>query len=341
MPRPNDERPNLGLGSVWHSLEADAASSGLLVRRLASTPDRDVFIFWEGGSHGRRGLSISAPGALINVAARLPEVHGLDMTVSAPTPGSVELRIAEASGTVSSVFETLIEDVVRTLSEDVATDALVGVCRRLDLWKHFFAVSNTGLSLNQQAGLFAELTVLIDVMCPTVGEEQAARAWYGPEGALQDFADDHIGIEVKSVSSTGPANVTIANERQLDGRLVGELLLAVYKVDIRESGNGLTLPKMIEAVRAHLAGNEYALALFEAKLIRSGYSDVHWAKYVHRMTVRSTLWFRVSGSFPRITEQELPNGVSHVSYQVNVESCQGWALEPELVIETIRRAFER
>lgn len=340
MAMPNSREERLGLDFLWSSLEAEADYPGLLTRRLTSAPDRDVFVYWEGGKHGRRGLSISAAGALENVAARLPDVYGLDTTASVPASDRVELRIAESRGAVSSVFETLIEDVVKTLPTGVGGDPFAAVCRRLDLWKHFFAVSRNGLSLNQQAGLFAELTVLIDVMCPAVGEESAAHAWYGPEGALQDFADDRLGVEVKSVSSTGPAIVTIANERQLDERLVGELLLAVYKIDIRETGEGLTLPGKIEAVRAHLAGHESASGWFEAKLIRSGYSDANWAKYVHRMTVRSAAWFRVAGSFPRITEEELPPGVSHVSYKVNVESCQDWALEPEAAIETIRRAHE-
>jgi hypothetical protein len=331
---------SLGLDLLWASLEAEADYPGLFARRLPSDSDRDVLVFWEGGKRGRRGLSISAAGALEEVAARLPDVYGLDTAVSVPAFGRVELRIAESRGAVSSVFETLIEDVLKTLSNDVARDALAAVCRRLDLWKNFFTVSRDGLSLNQQAGLFAELTVLIDVMCPAIGEDPAARAWHGPEGALQDFANDRLGIEVKSVSSTGPAIVTIANERQLDERLVGELLLAVHKIDIRETGEGLTLPKQIEAVRTHLAGYESASALFEAKLIRSGYSDAHWAKYVHRMYVRSMAWYRVAGSFPRITEQELPTGVSHVSYKVNVEACQDWTLEPEVAIETIRRAHD-
>jgi hypothetical protein len=340
MPVQSSYVGNLGLDRLWSSLEAEAEYPGFLTRRLASAPDRDVLVFWEGGKHGRRGLSIKAAGAVEYVAARLPDVYGLDTAVSASGPGRSELRIAESRGAVSSVFETLIEDVVRTLADDVSSEALAAVCRRLDLWKQFFTVSRDGLSLNQQAGLFAELTVLIDVMCAAVGEESAARAWYGPEGALQDFADDRLGVEVKSVSSTGPAMVTIANERQLDDGLVGELLLAVYKIDIREAGEGQTLPGKIEDVRAHLAGHESASALFEAKLIRSGYSDAHWAKYGHRMTVRSAAWFRVAGSFPRITEQELPAGVSHVSYKVNVESCQEWALDPEAAIETIRRAHE-
>lgn len=340
MPVRNSPEGSLRLDLLWSSLEAEADYPGLFTRRLTSAPDRDVFVFWEGGKQGRKGLSISAAGALEEVTARLPDVYGLDTGVSVPVPGRVELRIAESRGAVSSVFETLIEDVVKTLSADVAKDALVTVCRRLDLWKHFFAVGRNGLSLNQQAGLFAELTVLIDVMCPAIGEESAAHAWYGPAGALQDFADDRLGVEVKSVSSTGPAIVTIANERQLDERLVGELLLAVYKLDIRETGEGLTLPRKIEAVRNHLAGYESALAMFEAKLIRSGYSDAHRAKYVHRMTIRSAHWFRVAGSFPRITEHELPPGVSQVSYKVNVESCQEWALVPEMAIETIRRAHE-
>lgn len=340
MPVPNNPQGNLRLDLLWSALEAEAEYPGLLTRRLPSASDRDVFVFWEGGKQGRKGLSISAAGIRDEVTAHLPDVYGLDTAVSVPVPGRVELRIAESRGAVSSVFETLIEDVVKTLSADAAKDALVAVCRRLDLWKHFFAVSRNGLSLNQQAGLFAELTVLIDVMSPAIGEESAAHAWYGPAGALQDFADDRLGVEVKSVSSTGPAIVTIANERQLDDRLVGELLLAVYKLDIRETGEGMTLPGKIEAVRAHLAGHESASALFEAKLIRSGYSDAQRAKYIHRMTVRSVDWFRVAGSFPRITEQELPSGVSHVSYKVNVESCQEWAVPPEMAIETIRRAHE-
>lgn len=341
MPLPNSHAAGLGLDVLWSSLQADAEPSGVISRRLPSPPERDVFVFWEGGKNGRRGLSISAPGRLENIVARLPDVYGLDMTVSGHASGRVELRIAESKVGVTSVFEALIQDVVLALSQDVAADALAGVCRRLDLWKHFFAVSRSGLSLNQQAGLFAELNVFSEVMCTTVGEESAARSWYGPEGSLQDFADDRLGIEVKSVSSTGPAIVTIANERQLDDRFVGELLLAVHRVDVREAGDGLTLPKKIEAVRTLLTDNELASSLFEAKLIRSGYSDAHRPKYVHRMTIRSLAWFRVAGSFPRITEQELPIGVSHVSYKVNVDSCQEWAVDPELAIETIRGAYER
>lgn len=340
MPARSNPAGSLGLDLLWSSLEAEADYPGLFTRRLSSALDRDVFLFWEGGRHGRKGLSISAAGALEEIAARLPDVYGLDTAVSVPALGRVELRIAESQGAVSSVFETLIEDVVKTLSGAAGKDALVAVCRRLDLWKHFFTVSTNGLSLNQQAGLFAELTVLIDVMCPAIGEDSAAHAWYGPAGARQDFADDRMGVEVKSVSSTGPAIVTIANERQLDERLVGELLLAVYKLDIRETGEGSTLPSKIEAARNYLAGHESAGASFEAKLIRSGYSDAHRSKYIHRMTVRSANWFRVADEFPRLTEHKLPTGVSHVSYKVNVESCQEWALTHETAFEAIRRAHE-
>ena len=336
MPRRSDHE-DFKLDFLWSSLEAEAEYPGLLTRRLPSAPDHDVFLFWEGGKHGRKGLSVSAAGVLDDVAARLPDVFGLDTAVSITHSGWVELRIAESRGGAASVFETLVEDVLRTVGKIEGHHLLAAVCRRLDLWKDFFAVSRDGLSLNQQSGLFAELTVLVDAIRPAIGEEAAANAWYGPEKALQDFADDRIGIEVKSVSSTGPANVTIANERQLDERLVGELLLAVYKMDIREAGDGLTLPQKVQSVRDQFAGWESASAVFEAKLIRSGYSDAHTTKYQHRLTVRGSSWYRVTGSFPRLTEQHLPTGVSHVSYKVNTEACQEWALTAEEAVETIRR----
>ncbi|NQD88850.1 PD-(D/E)XK motif protein [Paenarthrobacter sp. CM16] len=326
--------------NVWQSLKDEFDSSGQFFRRLPSSADRDVFLFTDGGRDGRRGLSVGAAGNLDEVAARLPDVSGLTVTSSLTRSGRVDVRIEESGRTETVVFDALIDDVVRSVSEVRSGDVLMSVCRRLELWKQFFTGTASWLTPNQQAGLFAELTVFRDVMRPIVGWEAAARSWYGPERALQDFADERVAIEVKSVSPTGPALATIANERQLDDSAVGVLLLAVHKIDVRDTGNGASLPQLVAEMRSHLAGDEVASSLFEDRLIRAGYSDAHVSRYVQRMTVRNVSWYQVSGAFPRLLERDLPGGISHVSYKVNAESCQEWELTRRQVKEIIREAYQ-
>lgn len=330
---------DLDLNDAWKSLESSHSSHGEVRRRLPSPPGQDHFALISFASGQRRGLLFKAPGHLAEIQPLLPLVAGLDISLADVGAGNLELRVLESASEVTSVFKALARDVTGSVHELQAGELIRSVVRRLALWQGFFSVAHQGLSTQAQAGLVAELLTLRDYFIPYAGAERAAISWFGPERALQDFCDGRLAVEVKSTSSTGSRHVTITNERQLDLVQTETLLMVAYSLDVRGDGIGFRLPNLVAEVRDAMNGNEQARLILEARLIRSGYIDEHSARYTSTFEVRKKQWLEVRNDFPRITEADLPTGVSHVSYKIDLESCGPWVLFADDVLEVFRRTF--
>lgn len=328
------------LSTVWTALQHDSAKGQTVSRRIPSASDRDLFIYVTAGQPRRKGLHIKAAGVAGDLRAKLPEVRGLRLQVMEdPGTGKASILVEESATAVASLFESLVSDVLDATVTRPPGSFLADVCQRLSLWQDFFMTNSSTLTLNQQAGLVAEVDLLQEVLVPQIGIDNAARSWFGPERALQDFSDGRLSIEVKSTSATGPQTVSIANERQLQALPEALLLLACYRLDRRTTGPGLSLPTAVGALRALVEGNEAAERLIEAKLIRAGYSDKHAHHYETKFAVRSREWFRVENGFPRITENDLTSGITNVSYKLNLEACEPWKLTPEEANVIIRSEY--
>lgn len=327
------------LSEAWESLESKPSSDGEFRRRLPSPPDQDHFALINFTSGERRGLLFRAPGRLIEVQQILPDVLGLDISLAESDEGQLELRILESPAEVTSVFKALARDIVAAVDGVESRVLITSVARRLELWQGFFSVAQHGLSERAQAGLVAELLTLRDYFIPYAGAERAAVSWFGPERALQDFCDGELAVEVKSTSSTGSRHVTIANERQLDLIQTKSLLMATYSLDVRRDGIGFKLPGLVADVRSAMVDSEQGRLTLEARLIRSGYLDNHAPRYTSTFEVRRRQWLEIRDDFPRITETDLPNGVSQVSYKIDLEPCGPWVLSADEVLETFRRIY--
>lgn len=327
------------LDEAWKSLESNPSSGGEIRRRLSSPKGQDRFALVNSTFGKRRGMHFKAPGRLREVQPLLPSIVGLDITLADAGGGDLELRILESPSEVTSVFKTLARDITDAVFGVSSATLIRIVVRRLVLWQGFFSAARQGLSVTAQAGLVAELLTLRDYFIPYAGEERAADSWYGPERALQDFCDTKLAVEVKSTSSTGSRHVTIANERQLDKVQTQTFLMAAYSLDVRRDGIGFSLPTLVSDVRDAMKGNEHAKQTFEARLIRTGYIDEHSSRYTSTFEVRKRQWLDVREDFPRITESNLPQGISQVSYKVDLESCGPWVLTAGEVSEVFRRTY--
>ncbi|MDT0195707.1 PD-(D/E)XK motif protein [Arthrobacter sp. AB6] len=330
---------DVDLDAAWKSLESSRSSIGEVRRRLSSPPGQDRFALISFTSGRRRGLLFKAPGELKEIQPGLPSVAGLDIRLIDVGGGNLELRILESASEVTSVFRALARDITNCVEGTKAGALIKQVVRRLELWQGFFTVARQGLAAQAQAGLVAELLTLRDYFIPYAGEEKAADSWFGPERALQDFCDSQLAVEVKSTSSTGSRQVTIANERQLDLVQTETFLMAAYSLDIRGDGIGFKLPSLVADVREAMNGNEHAKLTLEARLIRSGYIDDHSGQYTNTFEVRKRQWFEIREDFPRITESIIPHGISHVSYKIDLESCGPWVLSAGDVLDVFRRTY--
>jgi len=139
-----------------------------------------------------------------------------------------------------------------------------------------------------------------------------------------------------------PQTVRITSERQLDTTGVGDLFLHVVVVDEREvspesENPGLSLPALITVIRAALAADTMALVEFNDRLIEAGWIDLQAARYEgRRLTPRQELTFRVTGDFPRLTEQQLPAGVGDVDYALSLAACTPFAVSPTEMAAALR-----
>lgn len=336
----NGEVQDVDLSDAWKSLESSHSSHGEIRRRLPSPPNQDRFVLITFTSGQRRGLLFKAPAELSEIQTTLPPVAGLDISLIDAGAGYLELRILESAAEVTSVFKALARDITDSVDGLNADELIRAVVRRLALWQGFFSVAHNGLlSAPAQAGLVAELLTLRDYFIPYAGAERAAISWFGPQRALQDFCDGKFAVEVKSTSSTGSRHVTIANERQLDLVQTETLLMVAYSLDIRGDGIGFKLPSLVDDVRNAMNGNEQARLTLEARLIRSGYINEHSGRYTSTFEVRKRQWLEVRDDFPRITEADIPKGVSQVRYKIDLESCGPWFLSTDNVLEVFGRTY--
>jgi hypothetical protein len=203
---------------------------------------------------------------------------------------------------------------------------------RLEDWRRLLAtVSTQGLTGEQQRGLFGELSVLRDLLLPEAGAA-AVMAWTGPDRQLQDFQFRNGAIEVKTTSGNSAETVRIASERQLDCHGAGQLFLVTLALDARREGPGHTLPDLVGELREKTRALGIATE-FEQRLNMGGYLETQAYLYsARRYAVRQRLVHIVAGNFPRITERDIPDGLSDVSYTLDLHAASGFRTsEPEMI----------
>lgn len=182
-------------------------------------------------------------------------------------------------------------------------------------WKKLFATPSR-MSLSELRGLFAELHVGFVNCSAIVSDGAAVSAWEGPFMADQDFQFPNLSIEVKSVHPTSRA-VDIASEYQLDGDNI-YLAVATILDDKSEFDGSITLPELVATIRHRFQGKpslaesfDDALAQHELDLDDAFYEDTH-------LFCSGVRFYEVSNEFPRITPQMVPEGVSAVSYKIQL-----------------------
>ena len=311
--------------ALWGALEADsrAAPPGFLVRRIPG--DRDLHLGIDKPSN-RRMLMLSIPtGDLPAGLAALPPSAGFSVKIVPDShPGRTSIHLVMGLPAFAEMFVVLVEDVVERIgragSDRSAAKELFG---RLIRWQEFLKVHGPeGLPGEAQRGLFGELWFLHNELIPVVGETTAIAAWAGPLGNPQDFQMPARSIEVKVSTAKQLQQLRISNERQLDDSTCGKLLLFHLSLDARDTGDGGTLPRLVQSLRELLSSSAEAATLFEDRLLAAGYHDVHSDRYNRTSYAqRERNYFLVGEGFPRITESMLIAGIGDVAYSIAVSAC--------------------
>ena len=204
---------SLKTDSAWDPLEKDT------IRRADHTHGLD---FFRGKDYlGRHTFSFRIP-QISGQLPKLPKLAEIEAGFEEVVPEGLQLKLIlndpSLSGTFSALCANLMES-TRGMNREDASGALLFIVKRLVRWHQLLRPGRSqSLSEAQQIGLFGELLVLIEIVCPRTTFEHAAKSWRGPYGDEQDFSIDGSLIEVKTQRDSSDRRLIISSLDQLDIR---------------------------------------------------------------------------------------------------------------------------
>lgn len=225
------------------------------------------------------------------------------------------------------VFADLCESLIMSVNySDSERSMITTVVNQLERWKVLFGVfRSTGLSIEEQQGLFGELCFLEKfIRKDDVPNIDVLHFWVGVDKTLRDFQGSNWALEVKTTSTNNPQKVIINGERQLDDTKVEQLYLYHLSVEV-SNGMGVSLVEKVHEIRDLLSDDLPCLSLFNSKLFESGYLDSQESLYENKAyQMRSETVYIVNKEFPRIREDELRGGVCDVKYSIVLVMCEDY-----------------
>lgn len=316
----------------WDRLSAPARQ-GEYIARLVSDEDnpRRKKVFWAKSWSSR-------PALLVEYDCRpwkptsLPTFKNI-LVADHQEENSLVVELLDSD--LCDVFFKVCTDIIASL-QDVSLKASRKACIfRLERWSSFLRPSRSRLSPELQKGLIAELHFLQRDALAVHGESDALRGWTGPDAGPRDFAFGQVFVEAKSKRSSANPNIVISSEEQLNVNPTEHLFLYVAELNVTSSDDdeGFTVTDAVNEMREALESPLQRAAL-DSKLAGVGYfdeddySDFRWSE-------GSSYYYSVIGDFPKIDSQSCKPGVSRVTYQIDLDYCDGYRVSREQVIETM------
>jgi hypothetical protein len=288
---------------------------------------------------GLEALILEFATSVLAGISEWPESRGfavLPEPIEGGSSGKTRLYLQLLDERYRDVFHALCTDVCVVLVEASAeNEAIRAFHSRLVRWQSFLQKHGPeGLGPEARCGLFGELLVLRDLLIPTMETGAVLRAWRGCKKAHQDFQFPDRALEVKTTRAPIPDRVTISNVQQLDGAGIQCMILTVVHVHENES-TGESLPEMVDSLRVALPDD--ARDLLDAGLEEVGYSDAHQDLYSKtRYQHIGLLHFEVRDGFPRITRDQISDGVKRVKYEVGIDACRKFQIDEAAVLQLLK-----
>lgn len=325
--------------NIWLGLENEISNhSGLLYKRYSADVLPDVFIALKNPEKLRCiAFRISAAFPFNESQWNIFKDIKIETLPDERDQSKRFLLILLLNKQHKDIFSTLCEDLIFGVSNVSTEQNLVEkLLERLAKWQSLFEkIGKQGLSDAAQRGLYGEIYFLRFFLTNYSDKNYCVKSWLGPENSIQDFQYANWAVEVKTTHGNNHQKIHITSERQLDDSIIEKIFLFHLSLDVRV-GNGETLNSLIDEVSELLKDNTIASNLFKLKLLESGYFDIHRPLYEEKgYTIRQENIYRVTGNFPRITENQIPIGVGDVKYSIVLSESDEWRISNEILIGEI------
>lgn len=271
-------------------------------------------------------------------SSRLPQGHGFEvirLQAESIDEDSLVVALARRPGGSPELFAMMAEDLVSLL--DGCTEAreetlLQRFLGRIHAWQEFMDRHRDSiLSAENEQGLYGELVLLERLIKADLPPRDVLDAWQGPVDGPQDFILGSGGIEVKTTLSAGGFPATISSLEQLDDNLRQPLFVAATRLALHSTG--MTLPEMVDVIKARLAGNHEVLDTFNIRLMQAGLLHSTVSRYTRRFRHGSSTILCVQGDFPRLTRANVHPLVRKARYEIDLDLAGAEEVELERALE--------
>lgn len=317
------------IDTIWNELENDNSfRSGILYKRYSSAILPDVYV------------ALKAPEKLRCIATHISSEAIADVqTWNNFRDIKVEIipddRDANKSWLLilllnqqhKDVFSVLCEDLINQISSITDEKILIkDLLNRLAKWQTLFEkLGLQGLTPEAQRGLYGELYFLRKFLTISTSKQYCISSWQVPSNTVQDFHYSNWAVEVKTTHGNNHQKIHISSERQLDDTIVPLIYLFHLSLDVRNN-LGETLNQIVEEIETILKSDIAELNSFRLKLFEIGYFEIHKPLYESAgYNIRQESIYKVEGTFPRITENEIRHGVGDLKYSIIVADCLSYS----------------
>lgn len=273
-----------------------------------------------------------SPALLVRVDANFKRdvegTRGIGVHLDPADSANRCIRFQSEEQGISVMFEAVIESLLE--ASDAGDDHAEALDLLLDSYedlRQMFAARRGQLTESAVRGLFAELSMILELRDADYTQTQITNAWQGPYRTAKDFLlPGGRSLEIKSIRRVNH-HVRIANLDQLDNRNE-DLRLAVLPIDRCAPNEGRGLMDLFGEVVSWINVDPAARSPFLNACAALGMdpSDSYYRQWYFDSGRWS--WFEINDEFPRIRPEDAPSAISNVTFTLDIDRITEFASRP-------------
>jgi hypothetical protein len=249
---------------------------------------------------------------------RITSTRTIDAQFYKRDDGKLMLCFSLEDDQLKDIFYKFCEDMIESTRLHRDEDGFAPAVERWETWIKFFAKTALPLSENEILGLIGEIYFLKNFMLSKYGQDVALDSYIGTDRAHKDFEVQDTWYEVKSIHN-GVRTVKISSIEQLDSEQDGILEVLTFDQSSSTYDGSITLNELIIDFRNSL-DRKWQLK-FDEKMRKIGYlADERYDEYIYLFTRNDE--YKVSVGFPKLSKDDLPNGITKASYEIDISAIQ-------------------
>lgn len=322
------------MNNPWSQIKTPKSSYTARVAR----PEHPYEFYWAKDVQGDFLFLLHSTENIL-VPSKIPKPNGIDIGVGhLGGTGQDQLVLTLHDKEDTDIFYSLCNDLMNaTMKAADETSAIGIIIKRLERWQQFLKSNRSKIDEKALRGLLGELYFIKNHLLPVFTPEECLGFWCGPLGDVHDFGIGKTSVEVKTKASTQKATVTISSVEQLHCNL-DQLFLFVLTVSkcSKQDENAVTVPELAEEIKNLLEKDDPLLGeTFDALLMACGYMDLEEYKELFFATDKGSI-FAVTDSFPKLSPEDIPEGVEKIRFDLNLVRCYPFLVGTEDLLNTLR-----